>query len=148
VQYVQTQTAEKMEGLTKCTYSVGVSAQKEAIVMRIITVVTLFYLPATFVSVGRSIGKRGEPITNSLPTFFSTDVVKYQLGDTMGGSNLSLNSSGSSFSELAMNRWLQVSLPLTAITIVAALLAYQWAKRQRIKDNWVVLDEEKVLGEQ
>jgi hypothetical protein len=147
VQYVQTQTAEKMEGLTRCTYSVGVSAQKEAIVMRIITVVTLFYLPATFVSVGRSIGYRGEPITNSPPTFFSTDVVKYQSGDAAGGNSLSANSSGSSFSGVAMNRWLQVSLPLTAITIVAAFIAYHWAKRQRGKDNWIVLDEEKVLGE-
>ena len=51
MQYVQAQTAENMEGLTKSTYNVGVSAQKEAIVMRIITVVALVYLPATFVSV-------------------------------------------------------------------------------------------------
>ena len=39
------QTNETMEDLTK-------SNQKEAIAMRIITVVTLLYLPATFVSVG------------------------------------------------------------------------------------------------
>lgn len=51
MQYVQAQTAENMEDLTKSTYSVGISAQKETIVVRIITVVTLIYLPATFVSV-------------------------------------------------------------------------------------------------
>ena len=51
VQYIQTQTSEYMEGLTKISYSVGVTAQKEAVVMRVITVVALVYLPGTFVSV-------------------------------------------------------------------------------------------------
>ncbi|KZL74371.1 hypothetical protein CT0861_10670, partial [Colletotrichum tofieldiae] len=54
--------------------------EKEAIVMRIVTIVTLIYLPATFVS-----------------TFFSTDVIKYQDQDSPGGS----------YSSVAMNRWLQ-----------------------------------------
>ena len=32
-------------------HDIGLEAQKEAVAMRVITVVTLFYLPATFVSV-------------------------------------------------------------------------------------------------
>jgi Mg2+ and Co2+ transporter CorA len=40
-----------MEELTKSMGKLGSDSQKEAIAMRIITVVTLIFLPATFVSV-------------------------------------------------------------------------------------------------
>jgi Mg2+ and Co2+ transporter CorA len=40
-----------MEALTMSMHKIGVMSQKEAIAMRIITVVTLIFLPATFVSV-------------------------------------------------------------------------------------------------
>ncbi|KAI1739729.1 hypothetical protein F4680DRAFT_134205 [Xylaria scruposa] len=96
VQHFQSQSTENMEKMNS-------NMEKEAILMRIITIVTLIYLPATFVS-----------------TFFSTDVIKYQNGQ---------NDSGS-FSYTAMMRWLQVALPLTAVTL---LLAWAWnirAKRQ------------------
>lgn len=51
MQYVNAEATETQERLTNSTYEVGLAAQKEAIVMRIITVVTLVFLPATFVSV-------------------------------------------------------------------------------------------------
>lgn len=47
LQHLQSQASEKMETLT-------IMAQKEAVAMRIVTVVTLVYLPATFVSVSPS----------------------------------------------------------------------------------------------
>lgn len=134
-----------MEDLTKCTYSVAVSAQKETIVMRIITAVTLIYLPATFVSVGFSVGTLYELVTNDAWTFFSTDVVKYQTGDAVSGSAISPDVPTPSFSVLAMHRWLQVSLPLTAITLLAAFLAYLWAKNRQDKHNSAVLDELKLV---
>jgi len=40
-----------MEILTREMHDMGLQSQREAIAMRIITVVTLIYLPATFVSV-------------------------------------------------------------------------------------------------
>ena len=43
----------KMEILTVNMQNIGVLAQKEAIAVRIITVLTLIYLPATFVSVSQ-----------------------------------------------------------------------------------------------
>lgn len=52
MQYVNAQATETQERLANSTYEVGLAAQKEAIVMRIVTVVTLVFLPATFVSVG------------------------------------------------------------------------------------------------
>lgn len=72
--------------------------------MRIITIVTLIYLPATFVS-----------------TFFGTDVIKYQ--------------SGANFSQEAMYRWLQVSFPLTAVTLVAAGFFFHLSSRRLQEDR-------------
>jgi Mg2+ and Co2+ transporter CorA len=51
LQHLQSQATEKMEALTTSTHKIGIMSQKEAIAVRIITVVTLIYLPATFVSV-------------------------------------------------------------------------------------------------
>jgi Mg2+ and Co2+ transporter CorA len=49
--HLQNDAAHNMEGLTKLTVVIGIMAQREAIAMRIITIVTLIFLPATFVSV-------------------------------------------------------------------------------------------------
>jgi hypothetical protein len=51
LQHLQSQGTEKMEALTTSMHKIGIMSQKEAIAVRIITVVTLIYLPATFVSV-------------------------------------------------------------------------------------------------
>jgi hypothetical protein len=51
LQHLQSQATEQMEDLTKLTIKIGTMSQREAIAVRIITVVTLIYLPATFVSV-------------------------------------------------------------------------------------------------
>ena len=51
LQHLQSQATEKMEDLTISMGKTGADSQNEAILMRIITVVTLIYLPATFVSV-------------------------------------------------------------------------------------------------
>lgn len=87
----QNQATQKMEFMTHI-------AQRDATMVKIITFITLMYLPATFVS-----------------TFFSTDVVKYQDQNDFGNSF-----STSSYSRLALQRWLQVTVPLTAVTLVAA----------------------------
>ncbi|EHK96947.1 hypothetical protein M7I_7347 [Glarea lozoyensis 74030] len=93
-----------MEGLTRITVKISQASQREAIAMRIITVVTLLYLPATFVS-----------------TFFSTDIIKYQNPGGGDESTSDLNSQYmGSFSQVAMDRWLQVTVPLTILTILGA----------------------------
>ena len=51
LQHIQAQSTEKMEKLISSMGELGIMAQKEAIAMRIITVVTVIFLPATFVSV-------------------------------------------------------------------------------------------------
>ncbi|KAF1942092.1 hypothetical protein EJ02DRAFT_184411 [Clathrospora elynae] len=96
LQHLQGQATERTEQL-------NINLEREAVVMRIITIVTLLYLPATFVS-----------------TFFSTDVVKYQDQNQSNGSNYQ-----ASFSALALKRWLQVTIPLTALTLFGAWSTYQ-----------------------
>lgn len=120
LQHMQSQTTEEMKTLS-------VMSQKEAVAMRIITVVTLLYLPATFVSVGMMCFS---PVASAetCQTFFSTDVVKYQ--NQGGDSSTDANAYPTTFSTTAMYRWLQVTLPLTFLTLLVAWLAYRRANKQ------------------
>lgn len=116
LQHLQSQATQKMEVLTVSMHEIGAQSQREAIAMRIITVMTLIYLPATFVSVSLPIGSLTFRLT-SQQTFFSTDIVKYQ--------------GGSSFSGIAMQRWLEVTLPLTLMTLGIAWLFYRHEEKSR-----------------
>ncbi|XTI86036.1 hypothetical protein V2W45_1306373 [Cenococcum geophilum] len=100
VQHLQSRASEQMTFLAD-------QAQREAIAMRIITVATTFFLPATFVS-----------------TFFSTDIVKYQ--NPNGGPP-----TDGTYSHTAIVRWVEVTVPLFAITVCAAFGWYWFAKRTR-----------------
>ncbi|KAK0708649.1 hypothetical protein B0H67DRAFT_648682 [Lasiosphaeris hirsuta] len=95
-QYRVDDEADRMRRLNK-------NMEREAIVVRIITLVTLVYLPATFVS-----------------TLFSTDIIKYQVDNYPDGK----------YSKVAMDRWLQVTIPLTAITLFAAWYGNGWATKK------------------
>jgi hypothetical protein len=44
-------SAGKMESMTKQMHKIAVKTEKETVSMRIITLVTLFFLPGTFISV-------------------------------------------------------------------------------------------------
>ncbi|KAB5576415.1 hypothetical protein GE09DRAFT_622164 [Coniochaeta sp. 2T2.1] len=100
MQHLESQSAERMEVLNR-------NMEKEAIVVRIITIVTLIYLPATFVS-----------------TFFSTDVIKYQGQD-----------GGGKYSSIAMERWIEVTIPLTLLTLIFAWVSKSWAEKKRIQQE-------------
>jgi hypothetical protein len=45
------QSAIKVEGMTEKMHEIAVKTQQETVSMRIITLVTLFFLPGTFISV-------------------------------------------------------------------------------------------------
>ena len=104
LQHLQSQATEQMQQLT-------VSMQRDSTTVRIIGLMTFLYLPGTFVS-----------------TFFSTDVVKYQ--DQNGNSTVA--STTGSYSRLALDRWLEVTLPLTLLTFLGAGLWF-WAVDRRNK---------------
>ena len=117
-----------MEVLTVNMQNIGVLAQRETITMKVITVLTLVYLPATFVSVS---GRLYFPLCCksliSPKTFFSTDIVKYQNQGNSSGTD----GPQASFSQLAMFRWLQVAVPLTFLTLVLGWLGYKWQERRQ-----------------
>ncbi|KAL1606267.1 hypothetical protein SLS60_003669 [Paraconiothyrium brasiliense] len=97
LQKLQSHATKKMEDLTTMSY-------RETIVMKVITVGTFVYLPATFVS-----------------TFFSTDIVKYQ--NSPDGKAM--------YSGLALERWLEITVPLTVMTVIMGLIAFIIADRRR-----------------
>ncbi|KAH8761157.1 hypothetical protein F5883DRAFT_129435 [Diaporthe sp. PMI_573] len=101
-QHFQARATDRVEKLT-------LQQQKEAKIMRVIAVLTLIYLPATFSS-----------------TFFSTDVVKYQQ-DGDGPTDYSYTS----YSGLALERWFEVTIPLTIITFVVAISWYYFYEPTR-----------------
>lgn len=102
IQHLQTQSALISSKLTASMYDQADRSAVEAIAVRIVTIVTLIYLPATFSS-----------------TFFSTDVVKYQDGEV--------------FSQIALDRFLQVTLPLMFLTFVPAGIWFWLERRRRAK---------------
>lgn len=100
VQQLQTQAALKQEALASSMWEFSEQGQKEAIAMRVVTVITLIYLPPTFVS-----------------TLFSTDIIKYQ--------------DNGRFSKEALGSFLYVTLPLSFLTTVIAVVFYRRESRQR-----------------
>jgi hypothetical protein len=125
-----------MEELTELTVKIGTMSQREAIAMRIITVVTLIYLPATFVSVSQDFNLPFKHSLNFVKTFFSTDIVKYQ-DPNAGSGNATHARAGQytgSYSEIAMVRWLQVTLPLTFLTLVIGWIAFKRSEKNADKE--------------
>lgn len=110
LQYMNTQTAERQEELTN-------SAENETIMMRIITVVTLVYLPATFVS-----------------TFFSTPAITFPQATSNSGTGFSSNSSDDrNDSTTALVLWLEISIPLTIATLAAAFGVFYWERKRKVQ---------------
>jgi len=87
--------------------------------MKIITLVTLFFLPGTFIS-----------------TLMSTDIIQYK--DVPPGKH------GEMFSLPALQLFLEISIPMMILTFVAWALIYysvKWREHQRAK----VKDEEHAI---
>lgn len=99
--------------------------KQEAIFMRIITLVTLFFLPGTFVSV--SIRRQLElaETDHSLQTLMSTDIVHWQAPEPGGLEKV--------VSLGAIKIFLIITLPCMFLTFSAAYGFYRWTKRQEKK---------------
>ncbi|KAF8847772.1 hypothetical protein BDZ45DRAFT_811325 [Acephala macrosclerotiorum] len=109
IKQLEFQSSRKMERLSFETFFLGKLAQKEAVAVRIITIVSLIYLPCSVVS-----------------SIFSTDIVKFQTG-TVGVYE-------TSFSWLALQRWMEVTLPLTFLTLALGFFGYNLEKDRQDKD--------------
>ncbi|KAI0402284.1 hypothetical protein F4802DRAFT_576572 [Xylaria palmicola] len=109
IQQAQMHTAARQERLADSMWQFAERGQKEAIAMRTVTIITLLYLPPTFVS-----------------TFFSTDVVKYQ---DNGKDQVY-------FSQNALGSFLYVTIPLWVLTLLVVTIYYKyesWRREQRAR---------------
>lgn len=68
-----------------------------------------------------------------MQTFFSTDVVKYQNQNQNSGNSTQDNqgTSNGSFSSIALQRWIEVTVPLTALTLLVAWSSLRIAERKK-----------------
>ena len=106
------QSAEKMEKMTEKMHTIAVQTQKETVSMKVITVVTLFFLPGTFISVGASLLAshfyRQTDLTAK--TLMSTDIIRFQSGASDKPQRV--------YSSQALELFLEISLPLMALTFL------------------------------
>ena len=114
--------AEKMENLTTHMKQIALKTEKETIFMRIITVVTLLFLPGTFVAVSHL--HLVESLINKLTrqTLMSTDIVKWQNDNDLI----------SRFSWQALVMYLGITLPIMAFTLWVAFW-YRRREQNRLK---------------
>lgn len=98
--------------------------KREAILFRIVTVATLVYLPAIFISVSGHAPKPSyHPLPKKDPIFFSTDVIRY------------LNEENTvSFLFIDLQRWVGVIAPFTMLTL---FLAGWWHRRTRQQSSYM-----------
>ncbi|KAH7356218.1 hypothetical protein BKA66DRAFT_250388 [Pyrenochaeta sp. MPI-SDFR-AT-0127] len=97
----QAQTsADQMERMTREMHEIAKKTKQETVSMRVITSVTLFFLPATFIA-----------------TFMSTDILKFGHGE-------------SDFQIQGLKVYLAIALPLTILTFVAWYMIYLCARRR------------------
>lgn len=89
--------------------------------MRIVTVFTLIYLPATFVSVGDFSLYQFVDTNYEWQIFFSTQVVGHQGIDDNG-----------SFSQITLWRWSKVAIPLSGLMLS---IAYAWYRYEETKSR-------------
>lgn len=109
-------SAAHMEMMTNEMYAVTKKTEQETVSMRVITSVTLFFLPATFIAV-RALHTAPRRLALSGPqTFISTDV--YDFKD--GKHDIQIR---------VLRIYLAIALPLTALTFLAWYIMYRVAKK-------------------
>jgi hypothetical protein len=119
-----------MEGLTEHMKEIALKTEHETIFMRIVTLVTLFFLPGTFVAV-RRLCSSSRVVRNKLmtQTLMSTDILTFQSnGELMH-----------KFSWLALVVYLAITVPIMLVTFYAA---FRYFDREKKKTQGSV-DEEK-----
>ncbi|CAG8948908.1 hypothetical protein HYFRA_00002034 [Hymenoscyphus fraxineus] len=95
------QRESKMQEMTEAMHQLAVDTKRETVSMRIITLVTLFFLPGTFIS-----------------TIMSTDIIKFE-------------DSEKKFELGALQLYLYITVPLMAITFAAWWVVYIFIDRRQ-----------------
>lgn len=100
--------------------------KQEAVFMRIITLVTLFFLPGTFVSVRYQETLEVSTANNLLQTLMSTDIVQWQTPAPGGLERV--------VSMGAIKMFLVVTVPFMILTFATAYGFYIWSKRREQRE--------------
>ena len=115
--------AEKASATAKNMEDIAVKTKLETVSMRIITLVTLFFLPGTFISVSYVKSITTFPLTASrMQTLMSTPIVRFAPG--------SPSASDRNISTGALAFYCAVSLPLVVLTFAAWGAVYWWENRK------------------
>ena len=114
----------KMERMTTSMQDIARKTKHETVSMRIITLVTLFFLPGTFISVKTAPLSYTDPSTNKcIQTIMSTDIIQFQ----------SVQQSGKIFQLGALQLYLAITIPLMLITFGAWFIVYRCIKHRETK---------------
>ena len=111
-QDAQTST-KNMETMTQAMHTIAYDTKMEAVNMRIITLVTLFFLPGTFVSVSAALYLVAALGLTPMETLMSTPIVHYPDDQRI-------------INRDALNLFIAISIPLLAITIITCYGLYKW----------------------
>jgi hypothetical protein len=94
----------------------------ETVSMRVITIVTLFFLPGTFISVSIFAFNSSATLIASVKTLMSTPIISFEAG--------SQSLSQGSISTGALGFFAAVSVPLMLATLLAWWVFYWWEGRR------------------
>ncbi|KAL3425127.1 hypothetical protein PVAG01_04408 [Phlyctema vagabunda] len=97
--------AKKMEEMAEAMHLLAVKTKQETVSMRVITLVTLFFLPGTFIS-----------------TVMSTDIIQFPPSQELEGKVFQLK---------ALQLYIFVTVPLMVITFATWGLIYWWVNRRQ-----------------
>ncbi|KIX03657.1 uncharacterized protein Z518_07210 [Rhinocladiella mackenziei CBS 650.93] len=110
-----------MLSMTEEMRELAVKTKQETVSMRIITLVTLFFLPGTFISVSIAEQLRlADGSHSSVQTLMSTDIVRFEKSQEI-------------FSSAALKLFLTICIPMMLFTFVAWYAVYWWVNnRERV----------------
>jgi len=133
-----------MEQLTREMNELAQKTTQETVSMRIITLVTLFFLPGTFISVGSClilIAKKSTfwhtfcyRLLIVCQTIMSTDIVRFE--SSSGGPGPEV------FEADALKLYAYISIPMMVLTFAAWYLIYKWETWKAEKKKRKALEKE------
>ena len=109
-----------MEKMTKQMHEIAVRTKQETVSMKIITLITLLFLPGTFISVCLRFQRKYAGKLTVEQTLMSTDIIQYQ--------NVPPSKDGEMFSMPALRLFLAIMLPMMFFTFVAWAGIYYYVK--------------------
>lgn len=113
-------SAKNMETLTNSMHEIAQKTKQETVSMRIITLVTLFFLPGTFIGVSYSLALFSASPDTCLQTLMSTDIIKFEAGVQK-------------FQWRGLRLYLLICLPLMLVTFLAWWVVSRLVEREKKK---------------